>query len=59
MRMRRAIEIDPDYALARFQPGFLLLTCGQPQAALEIWKPLQALPDQHHLRLFSRTASAT
>jgi hypothetical protein len=28
-------------------------TCGQPQAALEIWKPLQALPDQHHLRLFS------
>jgi Flp pilus assembly protein TadD len=53
MRMRRAIEIDPGYALARFQLGFLLLTCGQPRDAEETWKPLMALAEQNHLRLFA------
>lgn len=50
--MRHAVDLAPDYAVARFQLGFLLLTSGEPYAAQETWGPLHALPAKHHLRLF-------
>ena len=42
--MRRAVELAPDFVLARFQLGFLELTSGQATAALAAWGPLQVLP---------------
>lgn len=50
--MRRAVDLAPDFAIARFQLGFLLLTCGEPHAAQEAWGPLHALAADHFLRLF-------
>lgn len=42
--MSRAIEIAPDFALARFQLGFFELTSGEAASALETWRPLHELP---------------
>lgn len=50
--MRRAVELAPDYAIARFQLGLLLLTSGDAIAAQEAWGPLHSLPSAHYLRLF-------
>jgi tetratricopeptide (TPR) repeat protein len=50
--MRHAVDLAPDYAVARFQLGFLLLTSGEPYPAQEAWGPLHALPVDHYLRLF-------
>ena len=50
--MRHAVDLAPDYAIARFQLGLLLLTCGEPHAAQEAWGPLHALPADNCLRLF-------
>jgi tetratricopeptide (TPR) repeat protein len=50
--MRMAVDLAPDYAIARFQLGFLALTNGDPYAAQEVWGPLHALPERHYLRLF-------
>jgi tetratricopeptide (TPR) repeat protein len=50
--MRRAVDLAPDYGIARFQLGFLCLTSGEPHAAQEAWGPLHALPHEHYLRLF-------
>ncbi|HEY0959828.1 MAG TPA: hypothetical protein VGE05_11245 [Novosphingobium sp.] len=47
--MRRAVDLAPDFAIARFQLGFLLLTSGEPWAAQEAWGPLHALPKGHYL----------
>ena len=50
--MARALEIAPDYHLARFQLGFFELTSGEADAALETWQPLDDLPQGHWIRLF-------
>ena len=50
--MRLAVDLAPDYHVARFQLGFLLLTSGEPHAAQEAWGPLHALHKENHLRLF-------
>jgi tetratricopeptide (TPR) repeat protein len=50
--MRRAVDLAPDYDVARFQLGFLLLTSGEPHAAQEAWGPLHGLPKDNYLRLF-------
>ena len=50
--MRRAVDLAPDFAIARFQLGFLLLTCGEPHAAQEAWGPLHGLPQDNYLRIF-------
>lgn len=50
--MRRAVDLAPGFAVARFQLGLLLLTSGEPHAASETWGPLQSLPADHFLRLF-------
>ena len=50
--MKRAVDLAPDFLIARFQLGFFELSSGEPQAALENWKPLEDLPDDHYLRRF-------
>jgi tetratricopeptide (TPR) repeat protein len=50
--MRRAVDLAPDYAVARFQLGFLLLTSGEPYAAQETWGPLHGLPADNYIRIF-------
>lgn len=51
--LTRALEIAPDFALARFQLGFFELTSGEPVCAQATWAPLTTLlPDGDPLRLF-------
>ena len=50
--LKRAVDLAPDFAIARFQLGFFLLTSGEPTDALSVWGPLALLPDEHYLRLF-------
>lgn len=51
--MQRAVGLAPDFAIARFQLGFLCLTSGEPHAAQEAWGPLHGLADNHYLRIFA------
>lgn len=51
--MARAIEIAPDFALARFQLGFLDLTSGRPVDALGVWQKLGDLPEDDALRVLA------
>jgi Flp pilus assembly protein TadD len=50
--MRYAIELAPNYSVARFQLGLLELTSGEAIAAQETWGPLHGLPQGNYLRLF-------
>lgn len=50
--LKTAVEIAPDFAIARFQLGFFQLTSGEAADALGTWGPLALLPDGHYLRLF-------
>lgn len=50
--LKRAVEIAPDFAIARFQLGFFQLTSGEPLDALTTWGPIALLPDDHYLRFF-------
>ena len=50
--LSRAVELAPDFALARFQLGFFELTSGEAARALATWEPLQDLPSDHYLALF-------
>jgi len=49
--MRRAVDLAPEFWIARYQLGFLLLTSGEPHAAQEAWGPLHGLPENHYLRV--------
>ncbi|MBV8975778.1 MAG: hypothetical protein JOZ13_00190 [Alphaproteobacteria bacterium] len=51
--MRRAVEIAPDYGVARFQLGLLLLSSGDTVPAQEALGPLLSLPMNNYLRLFA------
>lgn len=50
--LSRAVEIDPDFTLARFQLGFFELTSGEVARAVATWETLEALPEDHYLRHF-------
>jgi tetratricopeptide (TPR) repeat protein len=50
--LTRAIEIAPDFAIARFQLGFFQLTSGEPENAIATWSKLHELPDEHYLKTF-------
>jgi tetratricopeptide (TPR) repeat protein len=50
--LRRAVELAPDFAIARFQLGFFQLTSGEASDALSTWGPIALLPDGHYLRFF-------
>lgn len=47
-----AVEIDPEFIMARFQFGLFQLTSGEPNKAQETWAPLETLPDEHYMRKF-------
>jgi tetratricopeptide (TPR) repeat protein len=50
--LRQAVELAPDFAIARFQLGFFQLTSGEAANALSTWGPLALLPEQNYLRMF-------
>lgn len=50
--LRKSVELAPEFAIARFQLGFFLLTSGDPAEALSVWGPLALLPKDHYLRMF-------
>ncbi|MDQ4087017.1 MAG: tetratricopeptide repeat protein [Pseudomonadota bacterium] len=50
--LKRAVELAPDFAIARFQLGFFELTSGEAANALSTWGPLALLPEGHYLRSF-------
>ena len=51
--MARAIEIAPDFALARFQLGFLDLTSGRAIDAMGVWQKLGDLAEDAPLRVLA------
>ncbi|WP_448661545.1 hypothetical protein ACG3SL_12855 [Sphingomonas sp. CJ20] len=52
--LSRAVELAPDFALARFQLGFFELTSGEAARAITTWEPLDRLPGDHYLAHFVR-----
>lgn len=50
--LSKAIELAPDFALARYQLGFFELTSGEADRALSTWGPLLKLPADSYLRNF-------
>lgn len=50
----RAVDLAPDFVVARFQLGFLDYTAGRFDQALDVWAPLHRLAPDHYLRLFVR-----
>ncbi len=50
--MKKAVELAPEFHIARFQLGFFELSSGEADAALATWGPLESLPEQHYLRHF-------
>ena len=50
--LSRAVDIAPDFAIARFQLGFFQLTSGEANNAVATWAPLEQLEKGHYLRLF-------
>lgn len=52
--MAKAVQIAPQFAVARFQLGFLELTSGDAVSAEATWAPLQSLSPQDPLRMFAR-----
>jgi tetratricopeptide (TPR) repeat protein len=50
--LRKAVELAPDFAIARFQLGFFQLTSGEALNALSTWGPLAMLPEENYLRKF-------
>lgn len=50
--LSRAVQLSPDYTLARFQLGFFELTSAEPVRALATWEPLGVLPERHYLSHF-------
>lgn len=50
--LTRSVELNPDFAIARFQLGFFQLTSGEASAALDTWGRLDGLEDGHYLRQF-------
>jgi tetratricopeptide (TPR) repeat protein len=49
-----AIAIDPSLAIARFQLGLLLMTCGEADRALDIMAPLEQVMAKDALALFAQ-----
>lgn len=50
--LSRAVEIAPDFDLARYQLGLLELTSGKSDTALQTWSPLLRLGKDAYLRRF-------
>lgn len=50
--LSRAVALEPDLHIARFQLGLFQLTSGEAENALETWGRLDRLSDGHYLREF-------
>lgn len=50
--LKAAVDLAPDFAIARFQLGFFQLTSGEAADALSTWGPLALLSEGHYLRIF-------
>ncbi len=50
--LARAVELAPEFHIARYQLGFFELTSGEVDRALSTWGPLQRLPAHFYLRKF-------
>jgi tetratricopeptide (TPR) repeat protein len=51
--LARAVELAPEFAIARYQLGFFELTSGEVDKALATWGPLLRLPADAYLRKFA------
>lgn len=47
-----ALNLAPDFAIARFQLGLLQFTSARPAVAMATWSLLERLDENHPLRLF-------
>ncbi len=54
----RAVGLQSDYAIARFQLGLLHLSSGRVAQALAAWEPLDGLIERDALRLFKQGLTA-
>lgn len=52
LALKKAVELAPDFPIARFQLGFFQLTSGEAADALSTWGPLALLPEGSYLRMF-------
>lgn len=52
--MEKAIAIDPQMAITRFQLGLLYLGARQPDKAVQVWSPLDDLGELHALYQFKK-----
>lgn len=50
--IKRAVELAPDFVIARYQLGFFELTSGEADKALSTWGPILAMPEDNYLRVF-------
>lgn len=50
--LSKAVEIAPDFMIARYQLGFFELTSGEADRALSTWGPLLKEAKDNYLRLF-------
>jgi tetratricopeptide (TPR) repeat protein len=50
--LARAVELAPEFHIARYQLGFFELTSGEADKALSTWGPLLRLPEEFYLRKF-------
>lgn len=50
--LTRAVDLSPDFHIARFQLGFFQLTSGESDNALKTWARLDGLPKDNYLRVF-------
>ena len=50
--LSRAVELAPDFAVARYQLGFFELTSGEADRALSTWGPLLKESKENYLRIF-------
>lgn len=52
--MARALDLQPQYEIARFQLGFLQYTSGDPRTAAHTWAPLVDTHDETSFTLFAQ-----
>ena len=52
LNMEKALQIDPNYAIARFHLGLLQLMSGRRETAEATWQALHTLGQTHYLTLF-------
>lgn len=56
--LKHAVQLAPEFHLARYQLGFFELTSGEADQALSTWGPLLRLPKDLYLRQFVEGATA-